>query len=69
MIQKGANVNLQSTDGTTALILAAIYGQKDQIEALIAAGARLDIADYVSLFRVCSLSLDQPKGVYFYRVA
>jgi len=40
LIEKGANVNAQTNDGYTALILASRYGHKEIAKLLIEAGAK-----------------------------
>ena len=48
LIKAGANLDLQTKNGNTALIVAAREGHTATAEALIKAGANLDLQDRVS---------------------
>ena len=45
-LQKGAAVNVQNEHGSSALMLAALYGNTDIVQALLEAGADKTIKDY-----------------------
>ncbi len=47
LIEKGADINKQSSDGYTALHLAAVANRVQTIKHLIAEGADLSIANQV----------------------
>ncbi len=44
-IKNGANINFQSNDGYTALMIASFLGKKDVVELLISNGANINIRD------------------------
>eukprot|EP00966_Prymnesium_polylepis_P297263 6868186-Prymnesium_polylepis.1 len=45
LVGRGANLDLQSTDGSTALMAAASWGRTSVVSALLEAGARTDLGD------------------------
>ena len=44
LIQSGADVNMRSNSGSTALVYAAQYGRSDCVEELLQAGADVNMA-------------------------
>jgi serine/threonine-protein phosphatase 6 regulatory ankyrin repeat subunit B len=45
LLEKGASLDIQNTNGNTALIRASSYGHTEIVEILIQKGAKLDIQD------------------------
>ena len=45
LINAGANVNYQSSNGITAIIEAAEYGTPELVKLLLAAGANINLKD------------------------
>jgi len=46
LLKTACDVNARNKSGQTALMMAALFGRTAQIEMLLAAGARTDIADF-----------------------
>ena len=47
LVKAGANLNIQSKDGQTALVVAVGAGNEKMVEVLLKAGANPDIADHM----------------------
>jgi ankyrin repeat protein len=45
LLEHGANINAMAKDGSTALLIASLFGQVDAIRVLVARGACIDLPD------------------------
>lgn len=63
LLAQRANVNAQDARGQTPLMTAIYAGNEDNIQVLLAGGAKLDIADHLGLTAIDHAALTRDAGV------